>query len=75
MSTIIFFHNLSKQIVNMTELETVALNSDSNDIIMYTRSGNAILFPLEGEYIKALNIQRDKLKEEEAKEDDYHQTS
>lgn len=47
MSNTIYFHNLTKQIVNMTELESVALSSDPDDVIMCSKSGNAMLTPLD----------------------------
>lgn len=52
MSKTIFFHNLTKKIVNMTELETVALSSEPDDVIMYSRSGDALLYELDS-YQKA----------------------
>jgi hypothetical protein len=68
-----FFHNITRGIVNMSDMETLALNSDPEDRIMYTRSGNAILYSLDGEYAKNLKEERERLKELEAKEEDYHQ--
>ena len=70
----IFYHNLTKQRVNISDIESLALNSEPSDVIMCTRSGDALLFPLEGAYLEALDDERQRLIELEAKEDDYHQT-
>lgn len=46
MAGTIFYHNITKQRFNHTDKEDFALSMDINDVIMYTRSGEAILYPI-----------------------------
>ena len=50
----IFYHNLTKEIVNETEKLDFMDNYDNGDIIYKSEAGNAILLKIEGDELQSL---------------------
>ncbi len=51
----IFYHNITKQLFNITDIDDLLAESKSGDLIMFSESGNALIQPLDGQKRYILN--------------------
>lgn len=66
MARTIFYHNITKNILNCTDKEAFALKMDEGDTVVYSASGEAILYPIiPSERAMFIKIKQDLEDEEE----------